>query len=66
MNMKLKACPLLPQSDTSPSFTVPGESHMRTYFLQCLGNKCATFVDGYCTRFNNNIVMKEEDDNEKV
>ena len=46
-----KACPLLVQSDTSPSLTVPGESHTRTFFLECLGGQCAAFVSGRCKRF---------------
>lgn len=60
MNTKLKACPLLPQSDTSPSFTIPGESHTRTYFIRCLGNECATYVDGYCMRFGTTVDMEME------
>lgn len=51
LDIKRKACPLLVQSDTSPSLTVPGESYTRTFFLECLGGQCAAFVSGRCKRF---------------
>lgn len=57
--MKLRACPLLVQSDTSRSWTVEGESHTRTYFLRCLGEECAAFAGGNCERFGTVAKMPE-------
>lgn len=47
----MKGCPLLVQSDTSPMMTVPGESHTRSYLLECLGEKCAAFFNGTCKKY---------------
>jgi len=58
--MKLKACPLLVQSDTTPSWTVGGECHTRTYFSECLGEKCAGFVGGHCIRLGESTVLLPE------
>lgn len=58
--MKLRGCPLLVQSDTSRSLTVAGESHTRTYFLRCLGEKCAAFAGENCKRFGTIVKMPEE------
>ena len=52
MTDKLKACPLLVQSDTIPSLTIEGEAHTRVYFLRCLGDTCAAYKDGYCKQFD--------------
>lgn len=48
-----KACPLLVQCDTHISMTVQGEGYTRSYFLTCLGTKCAAFDEesGVCLRF---------------
>ena len=57
MSVERKACPLLVQSDTYPSLTMRGESHTRTFFLECLGEKCAAFTDGCrCARFGASVV----------
>ncbi len=58
---QLKACPLLPQSDTFPSMTIQGEAHSRTYFLRCLGIKCASFRHGYCQKLRNSVVLPAEE-----
>ena len=61
MAMKRKGCPLLIQSDTNPSMTVTGQSWTRTYFLECLGEKCAAYniAHDICERFYTNVKMKE-------
>ena len=60
-----KGCPLLVQSDTNKSLTVSGQSWTRTYFLECLGEKCAAYRRGYgCLKFDDNPVdLKEGDGN---
>ena len=52
-----KACPLLVQSDTLPSLTMRGEEYTRTYFLECLGEKCAAFSmqDYFCEKFQHTV-----------
>lgn len=59
--MKRKACPLLVQSDTNRSLTVEGQSWRRTYFLECLGEKCAAYhhQDGFCEKFQGTVNVKE-------
>lgn len=57
--MKRKVCPLLIQSDTNPSFRVEGQSWTRTYFLECLGNKCAAYHDYFCNRWETSVRLKE-------
>lgn len=52
---KIKGCPLLPQNDTVPSYTVSGESHGRTFFLSCLQERCAAYKDGVCGVFGNEV-----------
>ena len=61
--MKRKACPLLVQSDTQPSFTINGESHTRTYFLECSGEKCAAYEkkSGCCRRFQVSVIFEKEE-----
>ena len=48
--MSRKLCPLLVQSDTTPSLTMQGESWTRTYFAECIGEKCMAYrkQDGFC------------------
>ena len=60
-----KACPLLVQSDTNQSCTVSGQSWTRTYFLECLGERCAAYRAGFgCLKFDDNPVdLKEEERN---
>ena len=60
-----KVCPLLVQSDTNQSLTVPGQRYTRTYFLECLGYQCAAYRVGYgCLKFDDNPVdLKEEERN---
>lgn len=50
---KYKGCPLLVQSDTCPSMMITGESHTRTYMLECIAGKCAAFrADSeFCDKF---------------
>lgn len=61
--MKRKGCPILVQSDTYPSYTMAGESHTRTYLLECVGEKCAAYQDGWCQRFETPVELKEEKEN---
>lgn len=60
-----KVCPLLVQSDTNPSYTVQGQSWTRTYFLECLGEKCVAYRKELgCLKFDDNPVeLKEEEQN---
>lgn len=59
--MKRKGCPLLVQSDTNPSLTMTGQSWTRTYFLECLGEKCAAYhaQDGFCEKFQETVTVEE-------
>ncbi len=59
--MERKGCPLLVQSDTTPSLTMTGQSWTRTYFLECLGEKCAAYhaQDGFCKKFQGRVTAKE-------
>lgn len=60
---KRKACPLLIQSDTNPSLTMAGQSWTRTFFIECLGPKCAAWdeVTHECHRFGTCVDMAKED-----
>lgn len=60
MTMRMKGCPLLVQSDTNPSMTIEGESHTRTYMLRCVGNNCAAYRDGFCSKFETDVIIPEE------
>lgn len=55
--MKRKLCPLLIQSETNPSMTIQGQSRTSTYFLECLGEKCAAYNEGHttCERFYTSV-----------
>ncbi len=59
--MKRKVCPLLVLSDTDQSLTMAGQSWTRTYFLECLGEKCAAYQwqDGFCEKFQGIVTVKE-------
>lgn len=59
--MKRKGCPLLIQSDTNQSLAMAGQSYTRTYFLECLGEKCAAYrsQDGFCEKFQEIVILKE-------
>ncbi len=57
--MEYKACPLLVQSDTTPSFTLKDAVYTRTYFLECLANKCAAYQIGMCQRFNTTVIYPQ-------
>lgn len=61
--MKRKACPLLVQSDTEPSLIMQGASYTRTFFLECLGEKCAVYVqqDGFCKKFQSTVIIRENE-----
>lgn len=58
--MKRKACPLLVQSDTEPSLTIQGMSYTRTFFLECLGEKCAAYIQqyGFCKKFQSTVITQ--------
>ena len=66
---KPKGCPLLLQSDTEPSMTVQGRSYTRSYFLPCLGHKCAAYKrDGArhtCERFGTSVLYRVPDESKK-
>lgn len=57
---EIKGCPLLIQSDTYPSYTMPGESHTRAYMLSCVEEKCAAYQNGKCMKFESDIYLKNE------
>lgn len=59
--MNRKGCPLLLQSDTYPSLTMRGESHTRTYMLQCVGEKCVAYHGGFCKKWEYQTAQKERD-----
>ena len=59
--MKYKGCPLLIQSDTNPSLTKQGQSWTRTYMLECVGEKCIAYQDGYCKKFCGPVELEEEE-----
>jgi len=61
MKMSRKVCPLLVQSETNPSLTMKGQSWTRTYFTECLGEKCAAYhsQDNFCEKFRERVDMKE-------
>ena len=50
--MKKKACLLLIQSESWQDMSLPGDSHTRSYFLECLEDRCAAFLNGSCRRFD--------------
>lgn len=59
--MKRKGCPLLIQSDTNPSLTMQGQSWTRTYMLQCVGEKCVAYQDGYCKKFCGTTELEDKE-----
>ena len=59
--MRRKACPLLVQSDTNPSLTMQGQSWTRTYMLQCAGEKCVAYQDGYCKKFCRTVELEDKE-----
>ena len=63
--ISFKGCPLLVQSDTHPSLTMRGESHTRSYFLPCLGQKCAAYEwgpnGGDCHHFGTKVRYRTPD-----
>lgn len=64
--MKRKVCPLLMQSNTEPSLTIQGASYTRTFFLECLGDKCAAYISqgGFCEKFQSTVKMREAEEGE--
>jgi hypothetical protein len=62
MKRKRKVCPLLVQSDTTPSLTVNGETYTRTYFLPCIGEDCVAYhaLDGYCKKWQSNTMLRKD------
>jgi hypothetical protein len=70
MSMKKKGCPLLVQSDTYTSLYIPGESSTKTYFLDCLEEKCAAYrgcgaQNGVCDKFGTDIWYEENEGTKK-
>jgi len=61
MVKRYKGCPLLVQSDTYPSLTMKGESHTRTYFLECLAKGCAAYRDGVCDKFQTTVRLLNDE-----
>lgn len=64
--MKRKACPLLVQSNTEPSITMRDASYTRTFFLECLGERCAAFVQdefgAFCKKFQSNVIIRANEE----
>ena len=58
--MNRKCCPLLVQSETNPSMTVAGQSWARTWFAECIGEKCAAYQGGLCAKFQTDVILKGE------
>ena len=58
--MKRKVCPLLVQSNTEPSLTIQGASCTRTFLIECLGEKCAAYIqqDGFCEKFQSAVIFR--------
>ena len=65
--MSRKLCPLLVQSDTTPSLTMQGESWTRTYFAECIGEKCMAYrkQDGFCELWERVTRAEEATENGK-
>lgn len=59
--MKRKACPMLVQSETNPSYTIEGQSWTRTYFLECLGEKCAAYHGNSCDIWERSVLLKGDE-----
>lgn len=59
--MKRKSCPFLAQSITEPSLTMQGVYFTRTFFTECLGEKCAAYVqqDGFCEKLQSTVITRE-------
>ena len=66
--MNRKLCPLLIESEVKPSLTIEGQSWTRTYFSECIGEKCAAYNEAHdtCEKFYTNVkgmeAMKDADD----
>ena len=60
-----KYCQKLVQSDTQASLTMEGESWTRTYFGECLGEKCAAYEgqNGFCRLFQSTVNLPKSDKN---
>lgn len=63
--MNRKGCPLLIQSETNPCITISGQSWTRTWFSECIGEKCAAYQGGVCAKFETNLILKEVVDGDK-
>lgn len=62
--MEFKGCPLLVQSDTNQSCTTAGQSWTRTYFLECIKEKCAAYKEQgcFCEKFQGTVCLKGGDE----
>ena len=61
-----KCCPLLVQSETNPSMTVAGQSWTRTWFTECIGEKCAAYQGGLCDKFQTNVNLRKVTEDKEV
>lgn len=57
---KIKACPLLVQRETVLSCTVEGEKFTKTYFSPCVRDACAAYQDGYCKKFECDVMEAQD------
>lgn len=48
------------QSETNPSMTITGQSWTRTWFAECIGEKCAAYQGGLCDKFQTDVTFLEE------
>lgn len=48
------------QSETNPSMTITGQSWTRTWFAECIGEKCAAYQGGLCDKFQTDVIFLEE------
>lgn len=62
--MKRKVCPLLVQSETNPSLTIQGQSWTRTWFSECIGEKCAAYKtqNRFCDKWECTVSLRAEAD----
>lgn len=60
MERKRKGCPLLVQSETNPSMTITGQSWTRTWFAECIEEKCAAYLCGRCVKYQTYVETGEE------
>lgn len=64
MSEKLKPCPFRVHGERTASYTIQGEYYYNEFFMPCMGEKCAAYLDGMCMRDGANFAMLEEDEDD--